>query len=263
MTLATSRSATAVGIVAAGLPETNLDQVLAVADLQNRTDRKYLLNHQQFSVLARALLRHDHRVLEVDGLRTFNYESVYFDTPSLALYRAHQQGRRKRWKARTRTYLDSGMCMFEVKTQGARGSTVKDRLPYELAHRGGLTTAAHEFLSETLERQYGVETPVLVPTVTTRYRRTTFVDLIEGSRVTCDVRLEFSSAGRQVAGPDRVLVETKSHAQSPIDRTLSHLGVRPLSMSKYCLGTALLHPTLPANRWHRLLTHEFGHQRAV
>ncbi len=263
MTEATSRSAVAVDIVAAGLPETTLDHVVAVADLQSRTDRKYLLGHEQFRVLARSLLRQQHRVLEVDGLRTFNYESVYFDTPSLALYRAHQQGRRKRWKARTRTYLDSGMCMFEVKTQDARGSTVKDRLPYDLHHRGGLTTSAHEFLSATLERQYAVEAPVLVPTVTTRYHRTTFVDLIEGSRVTCDVRLEFSSRGRQVSGPDRVLVETKSHGQSPIDRMLSRLGVRPLSMSKYCLGTALLHPTLPANRWHRLLTHEFGHQRVV
>jgi len=64
-----------------------------------------------------------------------------------------------------------------------------------------------------------------------------------------------------VRGPDRVLVETKSRGHEPVDRVLSRLGVRPLSMSKYCLGTALLHPWLPANRWHRLLVKEFGHRR--
>jgi len=186
---------------------------------------------------------------------------VYFDTPSLTLYRAHHQGRRRRWKARTRTYLDSGACLFEVKTQGRRESTVKARMPYDVRHRDRLDGEAHTFLEQTLRREYDAEVPVLVPTVTTHYRRTTLVDLAGGSRVTCDVDLRFEGRTGCVDGPDRVLVETKSVAGSPVDRALRGLGVRPLSMSKYCLGTALLHPDLPASRWHLLLTREFGRRR--
>ena len=78
-------------------------------------------------------------MLEIDGRRSFGYESVYFDTPQLSTYRAHLQRRRQRFKARTRTYTDSGLCMFEVKLTGARGETVKQRVPYPTEHRAELT----------------------------------------------------------------------------------------------------------------------------
>ncbi|MFC7744428.1 hypothetical protein ACFQXA_31035 [Nocardiopsis composta] len=42
-------------------------------------------------------------------------------------YRQHVQGRRRRFKARTRGYLDSGTASFEVKMEGARSATVKER----------------------------------------------------------------------------------------------------------------------------------------
>ena len=57
-------------------------------------------------------------MLQIDRRRSFDYESVYFDTPDLSTYRAHVQRRRLRFKARTRTYTDSGLCMFEVKLTG-------------------------------------------------------------------------------------------------------------------------------------------------
>ena len=32
-------------------------------------------------------------------------------------------------------------------------------------------------------------------------------------------------------------------------------------MSKYCIGVALLHPEMAANKWNRLLVRHFGWQR--
>lgn len=40
------------------------------------------------------------------------------------------------------------------------------------------------------------------------------------------------------------------------------MGIRHLSMSKYCVGIALLHPHLPANRWNRVLRNHFDWDRA-
>jgi hypothetical protein len=39
------------------------------------------------------------------------------------------------------------------------------------------------------------------------------------------------------------------------------MGIRPVRMSKYCIGVALLHPDMAANKWHRLLVRHFGWQR--
>jgi len=45
---------------------------------------------------------------------------------------------------------------------------------------------------------------------------------------------------------------------SAADRILGELGVRPASVSKYCVAVAALHPELPSNPWHQTLRRYFG-----
>jgi VTC domain len=136
-----SRAAAVVGGAVAGLPAAGLAEVLERAALQARTDRKYLVPVERFAELV-SRLPDRYAVLEIGRLRGFAYESVYFDTPDLLTYRQHLQGRRRRYKVRTRTYLDSGDCMFEVKLKGRREQTVKARLPYPVADRARITPQA-------------------------------------------------------------------------------------------------------------------------
>ena len=119
----------------------SLDELMALAELQTRVDRKYFVPAGVFRQLI-AELADELQVLDIDGRRTFGYESVYFDTPDLTTYRAHLQRRRQRFKARTRTYTDTGLCMFEVKLTGARGETVKQRVPHPVEHSAELTAEA-------------------------------------------------------------------------------------------------------------------------
>src|SRR5207244_5693047 len=93
----------------------SLDDLVESADLQVRMDRKYFVPAATFRLLI-GELGPEFKVLEIDGQRTFDYESVYFDTPELLTYRAHLKGRRRRFKVRTRTYLNSGLCMLADNT---------------------------------------------------------------------------------------------------------------------------------------------------
>jgi hypothetical protein len=257
-TVDTGRARGVLAGVLLDLPPVTLSEVLAAASLQTRVDRKYLLTPGQFDRLAAALRGRFH-ALEIGGRRMFGYESVYFDTPDLALYRAHRQGRRRRYKARTRTYLDSDECMFEVKLEGRRGETVKRRLPYAPRDRDVLTPAARAFLDETLAAEYGMTAAPLTPALTTTYHRSTLVDLAGGARLTCDVDLVCADDRLRAPGPERVLVESKSTGSGSVaDAALGALGIRPIGISKYCVGVALLHPHEPANRWNRTLRQEFG-----
>lgn len=256
-----SRAALCDGV--AELPPVGLDEVLSVAGLQTRTDHKYLLTPEQFTAMLDGL-GGDFSVLEMEGRRLFDYESVYFDTLDLALFRAHRQGRRRRYKVRTRTYLDSQETMFEVKLKGHRGQTVKRRTPHPLHERHHLTREATSFLAEVLGDEYGVTPPDLVQAMVTTYARATLVNVHEGSRLTCDVGLVCAEGETRQPGPDLVLVESKSASgDAPADRELARMGVRKQSLSKYCIGTALLHPHLPANPWNRLLRQRFGWQRQL
>jgi hypothetical protein len=234
----------AVATAAAAVEPIGLDELIELAELQTRVDRKYFVPAAVFQRLI-AALRGELRVLDIEGRRSFGYESVYFDTPQLSTYRAHVQRRRQRFKARTRTYTDTGQTMFEVKLAGPRGETVKQRLPHPAEHRADLTDEALAHLGTALCQAYHQDLPTGLRT--------------GEARLTCDVGLVCRDGSHEVHDTgDHVLVESKSSARgSAADRILRELGVRPATVSKYCVGVAALHPELPSKPWHQTLRRYF------
>jgi hypothetical protein len=191
----------AVRAAASTVDPIGLSALMELAELQTRVDRKYFVPADAFRRLIDEL-GDDLLVLDIDGLRSFGYESVYFDTPDLSAYRAHLQRRRQRFKARTRTYTDSGLTMFEVKLAGARGETVKQRVPYPAEHRCELTDEALAHLGRALCEAYHQDVPAgLRPTLVTTYRRTTFVTRTGDARLTCDVAWSAATPGTRSATP--------------------------------------------------------------
>lgn len=258
MTVRSRASAEVAGSVAS-LPAASLAEVIERTALQARLDRKYLVPVDRFAELA-ARLPDTFAALEIAELRGFAYESVYFDTPDLLTYRQHLQGRRRRYKVRTRAYLDSGDCRLEVKLKGRRELTLKARLPYPIADRTRLTLQAQAFLAGQLQEAYGQPVPRLAATVAIAYQRTTLVDLQRGTRLTCDVDLTCTGGGKVAAGLSRhVLVESKSHGpHGAADVAIRGLGLRPVPISKYCVAVAVLYPGTRSNPWHRVLRRYFA-----
>lgn len=234
----------------------DLDGVLNRAELQTRVDRKYLVEPAHLDEI---IVQHRNRlqVLEIDAERAFRYASVYFDTPSMESYYGSAYGRRNRFKVRTRHYVDSGLCQLEIKTRGGRSETIKERLEYGPEHTEHLTPDGHAFLRHYLPAE---TIATLAPVLHTTYRRSTLLSLDDEARITCDVALRCAEpGGRAVALSNHVVVETKSsHRATAIDQLLWDSGVRPVSISKYCVGLAALWPTLPANKWNRTLRRYFG-----
>ncbi|WP_307806911.1 polyphosphate polymerase domain-containing protein [Naasia sp. SYSU D00057] len=243
----------------AGMAAISLDELVAQAALQTRVDRKYLLPRAELEDLL-AGLPADALVLDEDGLRSFDYESVYFDTPDLDSYLAAARKRRRRYKIRTRCYLDSGDCFLEVKTRGGRSVTVKDRVPYDAEARDELTAEGLEH-TDTILAEAGIDRPdaPLEPTLVTRYARSTVFLPAAGARATVDRDLEWiTPAGTVLRTPELAIVESKSgSAPSPMDRLLWRHGHRPDGISKYGVGLAALRPDLPANKWSRVLRRHF------
>lgn len=264
-------------VLAAGFTPVSLEEIQELADLQTRVDRKYVVPTEVFVELLEA--HPSMGILEIEGLRRFGYQSVYFDTPDLASYRGAAHGRRRRFKVRTRTYTDTGDCVFEVKVKGGRGETIKERLPYTLAHAATITTHAAGFAQAVLRETVPDAAEVvdsLHPTLATTYDRTTFVDRAAGTRLTCDTSLRCLGGvtravgagaeggvaeveGKVVELGDSVLLESKSPgAATDLDRWLWARGHRPDTISKYCVGLAALDRELPSNKWHRTLSRHFS-----
>ena len=118
----------------------------STAGLLTRVDRKYLVPLTCAQNLVDGLAPHA-RVLAIDERRRFSYASTYFDTPGLEAFMLTARKRRRRFKVRTRTYLDSGLCFLEVKTRGARGTTVKRRMGYHPDDASRLTGSGRAFVA--------------------------------------------------------------------------------------------------------------------
>ncbi len=247
------------------LPSTSLAALTESAALMTRTDRKYVVPVAALPTLVTALQALDPgtKVLEIDGRRRHRYDSTYLDTPELEAYWRAARQRRHRFKVRTRHYVDTGLAFTEVKTRGPRGSTVKSRIPRDgrpgSAATSRLTEADDAFVGTELARAglAHVDVGGLVPTVSTSYLRSTVWLPASGARVTLDVDLSWSLPwdGTVAGVPGLAVVETKTAgAGTGVDRALWSRGHRPVRISKYATGLALMLPDLPAHRWHRVNT---------
>lgn len=242
----------------ARLAPVGLAELIDRAALQTRVDRKYLVPTQALPRLLEQI-RPRARVLEIDGRRAFRYESVYFDTPRLTSYHHAAYRRRRRFKVRTRTYLDSAQCWLEVKISGARGSVTKHRLPYRAGDRGTVAPG-RDFIEEVLARESigPAAGSALDPVLVTDYHRATLLLPGTASRVTIDTGLIWRDEGSALRLPGLTVVETKTaSAATPVDRALWQSGVRPIRISKYATGLAALRLDLPDAPWRRTLRRHF------
>lgn len=241
----------------------DLDGLNAAAELQTRVDRKYILPRRALGGVLTELPDAT-RVLDIDGERALRYTSQYYDTPALDSYLGAARGRRRRFKVRARTYLDSGGSFLEVKTRGARSATVKARVPVRDDVLDDEAVAyASDLLTDAGIPAAACVAQALAPVLMTRYRRATLLlpatAIGDASRATIDTELHWMARdGRVLELPASVIVETKSGQRvGALDRALWRGGHRPARISKYGTGMAALHPSLPANRWHRTLRTHF------
>lgn len=243
----------------AGFAPIGLDELVDRASLMTRVDRKYVLPATRVDDVLAGLVPHA-RALEIDGARDFGYASTYYDDEALTSFHLSAQGRRRRFKVRSRTYAESGRSFVEVKTRGVRGTTVKHRL--ELAQRlapwDGLPRESVGFVEQVLA-DFGVQARALLPVLHTAYRRSTLLVPASGARVTLDSGLTWSLAdGDRLPLRGVVVLETKSGAGASLaDRQLWAQGVRPTRISKYGTGLCALDQSLRGNRWRPVVRRHF------
>lgn len=244
------------------LPAVSLRELNGAAELLTRTDRKYVVPACDLDPVLAAIA--GLRVLEIDGRRASRYESTYLDTVDLDSWSAAAHGRRRRWKVRTRLYADTGERWLEVKTRGPRGTTVKERLPHDGTGVGG---PAGAWVRGRLAagHVHDVDPSGLVATLHTGYRRTTLLLPGGAGRATVDRDLRWVSGHGTAEVGDVLVVETKAGSPRPglLDRRLWELGHRPVRISKYGTGLALLTPHLQRSRWHRVTSRHLADHLAL
>ena len=229
-----------------------LEELNTKADMLCRIDNKYVVTSDTLRQLL-PIFAQTFDILEIDAKRAFTYDTRYFDSLSLVAYYEHHQGLRKGFKVRVRHYVDAELTFLELKVKGARGMTMKYRLPLPAFRGKVLPPEAEAFVRDTYADHYGK--PFVHPlraALDIRYNRITLVARDGRERMTIDTDLSFrGDISRVDTGDNRFIIETKSeNGRGRADRLLRNLHARPTKKcSKYCLGQAALGQVKRFNRF--------------
>lgn len=222
-------------------------ELSAQRELLRRIDTKYVASGEQAVAVIDAIAA-GYQALTVPSGNVARYESLYFDTADRVCYHDHRRGRRIRHKVRIRHYPDRELSFLEVKTKRNERVTDKTRMPLRYGTEV-LDASERAFVADRLG---AVVAATLQPVMHIEFRRVSLVGVETNERVTLDLAM----VARGVDGSahdfgDLVVIEVKQAGFSQhtaVMRAIHALGLRPQSMSKYTISTALLHHDLPRNR---------------
>ena len=225
-----------------GFSPVSLPEMDAVK-LLNRSEKKFVLHFSKVEAVLREA-RAEYKVLEIQDQRLQQYSTEYFDTHDNAMYLAHHNGRQNRIKVRKREYVVSGEQYLEVKRRTNKGRTQKKRV--ELQGNSSDEASGQVFIEAvTPYRLDGLEIKLI-----NTFHRITLVNDNPKERITIDVGLEFRNGEYSVELPSVAIIEIKfdrSENGQGFEQIMRRLRIHGSSLSKYCIGRALLEPKLKAN----------------
>ena len=224
--------------------------------LMNRIDTKYAVSLSVLPALLKAA-KEDYFAQEIDGKRISTYDTMYYDTESLDMYIRHHDRQLVRQKIRVRQYVESDLTFLEIKRKNNKGRTKKKRIAVP-----GFDITGETF-GEAKREVWSVEDFIaaksryvwseLSPHLSTKFHRITLVNKAKTERLTIDMDLVWENVvtGERKSFPNLVIVELKRDGNVPSKMTkiMLDLRVKPLKISKYCIGTALTTPHLKRNRF--------------
>lgn len=212
--------------------------------LLNRTDTKFVIPKDTF---ARILpnLKDNYKVLEIKNKRIAKYKTLYFDTINFDFYKHHHNGRPNRYKVRMRKYIDSDLCYLEIKNK-KKGRTLKKRIQIP-DFEEEMSKASLQFIDDIIPNNIHLRKKLW-----NSFNRITLVNKTDTERLTLDIGLGFQWNEKDLSLSNVIIGEVKQekvNRSSPFMKLLKENGVRPMRVSKYCIGAKLLYPELKNNRF--------------
>jgi hypothetical protein len=204
--------------------------------LMNRVDTKFVFSIDSLNSLLPLLIK-DFNCLQVNNCRIQTYKSLYFDDENFSLFKAHHNGRVNRFKVRIRNYVESQLYFLEIKHK-VKNRT--DKLRVELTDfTQKFDTFQIEFIHNALQKKMD-----LLPVLWNEFQRITLSGKNRNERLTLDLHLNFNQDETNFEMENVVVAELKQtdlDRNSPFYQIMKKQGIRPLRVSKYCVGLYSIH----------------------
>ncbi|MBL4633596.1 MAG: VTC domain-containing protein [Kofleriaceae bacterium] len=217
-------------------------QLLRTRDLLTRREEKFVLPLSAVPEFLSLMSTNYHLLAIGQSIPAEDYETVYFDSSDLQLYRRGLQTPPIH-KVRLRRYGHRRLSFLEVKTKEENGDTSKVRM-------------SHDYLSNTLRdidlhfiyNAIGACHFQLSPQIIVQYKRMTFLSVASMERMTIDFSIRYLQDMRAISLQDSVVIEIKrtdTEQHSAAECWLRDKNIRKSPFSKFTAGLLLRGEPIP------------------
>jgi hypothetical protein len=204
--------------------------------LMNRVDTKFAFSFSEFLEFLPELSQY-YKILEIEGVRTPFYESLYFDDDNFSFFKDHHNGRTSRFKVRFRKYVESNLVFLEIKHK-FKGRTLKSRIKVDEIPTE-LTEKQKEFIQSVIPKEHELK-----PVMWNSFHRMTLVNKVENERLTLDFNITFKWESHLQTFNNLIIAELKQESvnrNSAFFALMKTKSIRPYRLSKYCIGSIELY----------------------
>ena len=217
--------------------------------LMSRMDTKFVFTIEKLPSLLEKMTPF-YRVLEINGKFIHDYKSLYFDTNARKFYIDHHNSRVNRNKIRFREYVESGLTFLEVKIKNNKGRTIKKRMKVDAISKE-LSNKHKAYIEKIIGKVVDVNAKQWIS-----FSRISFVHKQKKERLTIDIKLSFKDDEKVGNLNDIVIAEVKQERMSRSSdfiRIAKEMSILPIRLSKYCISTMQLWPSIKQNRFKKKL----------
>ena len=217
--------------------------------LMSRTDTKFAFPINKLPLLLNSIIPY-YNILTINGKTKQEYNSLYYDTDDRKFYLDHHNQRVNRNKIRFREYVGSNLTFLEVKTKNNKKRTIKKRIKVD-SIPNELSDQHIEYIYNIIGEKINVHAKQRI-----NFNRFTFVHKKNKERLTIDLDLQFKNKDNASDLKHVIIAEVKQERMSRSSdfmRIAKEMSILPVRLSKYCISTLKLNPTMKHNRFKKKL----------
>lgn len=217
--------------------------------LRHRHDVKYIF-HDKLLLPVLEISRKDFLILRVNDEVCLPYTTWYYDTPNAEMYLKHHDKEYPRFKVRKRQYCISGESYLEIKKKSSKNQTSKERIRIPDMNKP-LSKNEKEFLQHHIP----LDPELLEFRLAVSFNRLSLVNPEIMQRVTIDSDIIFATSKHAQALQHISVAEIKQkHPKTHgMHKIFKSKRIKAQSMSKYCIGNALLFSSMRRDRFNKKL----------
>ena len=196
----------------------------------NRLESKFLIHKSVLPSLSE-ILKPSFQIFENQNSNELVYQTIYFDTENLDMFRHHVAGKLPRTKIRIRKYMNSQDTFLEIKEKDNRSHIQKYRQQisdYEIIDSKFIQNHS-SFSMQALRNKIQID-----------YHRIAFISSYYSCRLNLDFEIQYNDFHENsFRFNNLIILEIKYTNYSDakiLFNELKKLGIRPSNFSKYCFG---------------------------